>query len=291
MADFSFPNFGVPFPYANLPQQLQASFVPPAQQFSNGSQYGRFNGVNNNAFGLFPSQWPSVFGSPVAPPMSFQPPYGNNGTLGSNQGPGSNPNGPAPATPAQVGQPPMPTGDNFNTPIPKSAPANPGLLNMNVAPNQGQIQSTQGLGANQGAQFGFNIPTGYSTNGGVASFSVSPTGDDAMAQRNLSVGGMSRTGIEPSMYFAVGGPALDRWGRVDPSIPVLQPGQNVANVSGGLYGTGGMQGPANLDYSLSLPQHAQAPMNPFLQAQQAFLARNPGFQGNLTMGARQLGQG
>src|SRR6187551_2441899 len=97
MADFQFPNFTTPFPFQNLPAQLAASFVPPNQQFSNGSQYGRWNGVNNNAFGLAPSNFQSLFGSPTPPPMQFQPPYGNNGTMGSNQGPGSNPGGaPAP---------------------------------------------------------------------------------------------------------------------------------------------------------------------------------------------------
>src|SRR6478609_4504632 len=115
-SNFQFPTFNVPFPYSSLPEQLQASMVPPGQQFTNGSQYGRWNGVNNNAFGLFPDQWPSVFGSPVPQPMQFQPPWGNNGTLGSNQGPGSNPGmSPPPGPPpgGSAGGPPTPTGDNF----------------------------------------------------------------------------------------------------------------------------------------------------------------------------------
>jgi len=93
-APFSFPQFNMPgFPFTSLPDQLAQSFVPPNQQFTSGAQYGRWNGVNNNGFGLFPDQFQSLFGSPSPPPMQFQPPYGNNGTLGSNQGPGSNPGG------------------------------------------------------------------------------------------------------------------------------------------------------------------------------------------------------
>ena len=130
MADFQFPNFGVPFPFQNLPQQLQASFVPPNQQFSNGSQYGRWNGVNNNAFGLFPSQFQSVFGSSTAPPMQFQPPWGNNGLLGSNQGPGSNPgmSQPQGGAPTPNGGAPAPSG-GAPSPYPQPGPdsGNPGF--------------------------------------------------------------------------------------------------------------------------------------------------------------------
>jgi len=89
---FQFPQFTTPFPYSSLPDQLQASFAPPNGQFTNGSQYGRWNGVNNNAFGLFPNQFQPLFGTtPGGTQMQFQPPWGNNGTLGSNQGPGANP--------------------------------------------------------------------------------------------------------------------------------------------------------------------------------------------------------
>ncbi len=109
----SYPTYNVPFPYQNLPQQLQASFTPPSGQFTSGAQYGRWNGVNNNAFGLFPSQWPSVFGSPTAPPMQYQPPWGNNGTLQSNQGPGSNPG----MTPPPSGPPPQQMPNPGQTPI------------------------------------------------------------------------------------------------------------------------------------------------------------------------------
>jgi len=130
----TFPQFNMPgFPYTSLPNQLAASFMPPNQQFTSGAQYGRWNGVNNNAFGLFPDQFASLFGSPVPPPMQFQPPYGNNGTLGSNQGPGSNPGG---------------------TPNPGPVASDP----MNKMAPAGAPQVPQGAYANQFAQGIMNDP-------------------------------------------------------------------------------------------------------------------------------------
>lgn len=74
-----FPNFNIPglnFPFPSLPAQASAAFAP--QQFTDGSQYGRWNGVNNNAFGLFPNQFGPLFGyQPQGGNMQFQPPYGN----------------------------------------------------------------------------------------------------------------------------------------------------------------------------------------------------------------------
>lgn len=128
-----FPNFNLQgFPYANLPQQAAAAFAP--QQFSNASQYGRFNGVNNNAFGLFPNQFGALFGYQPGGQMQFQPPYANNGMLGSNQGPGANP-GMAPGA--------------YGAPVQKMAPI--GLPN-------GQASGTNGQYVNQAYQGVANDP-------------------------------------------------------------------------------------------------------------------------------------
>jgi len=113
---FQFPQFNIPgmnFPFPSLPAQASAAFAP--QQFSNGSQYGRWNGVNNNAFGLFPNQFRGMFGFQPGGSMAFQPPYGNNGGLGSNQGPGANPGG------YQGQMPQLPSGQMPNV-QPQSAP-------------------------------------------------------------------------------------------------------------------------------------------------------------------------
>jgi len=183
----SFPNYTVPFPYANLPAQLQASTNPPAP--SNGSQYGRWNGVNNNAFGLFPSQWPSVFGSPTPQPMQFQPPWGNNG--GSNQGPGSNPgmSGGLPPIPAaappgsqwiqgQPGsqQPPITPGMSLPPLNPGQSPFTPGL--PSVAPAGASMQKSamqpmsappgSPLAASAAATNAWGNATGQNVNGALA---------------------------------------------------------------------------------------------------------------------------
>ncbi|MGN6589881.1 MAG: hypothetical protein ACTHKE_06295 [Sphingomicrobium sp.] len=124
------------FPYANLPQQIAAAFVPPNQQFSNGSQYGRWNGVNGNAFGLFPNQFQGLFGyQPQGGGMQFMPPYGNNGQIGSNQGPGSNP-GVAPGA-YQGSMPQLP-----GSPMPKIGTDGGGLLG-GITQSGGNYQAPQ----------------------------------------------------------------------------------------------------------------------------------------------------
>ena len=90
MADSTFPNFNLPqFPYANMPQQLQASMQTP---ITNGSQYGRWNGAGLNGFGLAPSAWPSLYGYQAPQQGAFQPPWGHNGAVGQ-QPPAPGPQG------------------------------------------------------------------------------------------------------------------------------------------------------------------------------------------------------
>ena len=144
---FSFPQFNMPgFPYANLPEQLAASFGPPNGQFTNGSQYGRWNGVNNNAFGLFPDQFQSLFGSPAPQPMQFQPPYANNGYLGSNQGPGSNPGNQPPPPPST---PPPQSGPPPQQPLPGAVQGPGGTYPMPTSPQfiDPNRQPVGGIGA------------------------------------------------------------------------------------------------------------------------------------------------
>ncbi len=144
---FQFPQFNMPgFPYANLPQQIAASFGPPNGQFTNGSQYGRWNGVNNNAFGLFPDQFQSLFGSPAPQPMQFQPPYANNGYLGSNQGPGSNPGNQPPPPPST---PPPQSGPPPQQPLPGAVQGPGGTYPMPISPQfiDPNRQPVGGIGA------------------------------------------------------------------------------------------------------------------------------------------------
>ncbi len=133
-----FQNFNVPglnFPFQNLPAQASAAFAP--MQFSNGSQYGRWNGVNNNAFGLFPNQFQPLFGyQPQGGGMQFQPPYANmNG--GSN------------ATPMQGGQ---------------------------VQPMGGLLGASQGITQSGGQQQAPSIPTNVTPNNTAFSSNFMPTG-------------------------------------------------------------------------------------------------------------------
>lgn len=62
-----FPNFNVPFPYLNLPQQLQASMQTPRNQ-----SYGRFGTGTNPGVGTLP-QLPQL---PSQAQVPFQPPTG-----------------------------------------------------------------------------------------------------------------------------------------------------------------------------------------------------------------------
>jgi len=62
-----FPNFNVPFPYLNLPQQLQASMQTPRDQ-----SYGRFGTGTNPGVGTLP-QLPQL---PSQAQVPFQPPTG-----------------------------------------------------------------------------------------------------------------------------------------------------------------------------------------------------------------------
>lgn len=289
MANITFPDFGVPFPYQNLPAQLQASLAAIPQ-----GQYQRFGAPSTvlpqqGLLQMIPpgapqgSAWNPIMQvppPPVTPGMTMPatPPLPpSSAPLGPTVNPGGysgTPPSPAPTVPASTnGAVSKAPGNN------KMATA--GLLDLNVSDGAPGIQSTQGLTANDAARFAFTIPQGFNTNGGLSMFSFSPTGDDSMAQRTITftdangnpVGGAPNTGIEAPGYFSVGGPALDRWGRPDASIPVLQPGQQYfANVSGG----NGPQGPANIDYGLNL-RASSAPQNPLQQALQAFLARHPGY--------------
>lgn len=269
-SDFSFPQFssaGVPagnFPYTDLLQQLFASFTALPSY-----SYGRWNGTGQSAYLGYPG--PNGVPLATAAPPTQQGMFGGYTTAQPKSG-----GGPATPTPSGTAAPDafMPT-PTVNQPVNGAFPVKP------LAPG---LQATSGLTAGDAAKFGFTIPQGYSTNGGLAHFSYSPSGDQAAANRTISftdangnpIAGDPRTGIEAPGYFAVGGPALDRWGRVDTSIPVLQPGQQYfANLSGG----NGPAGAANVNYALSLPQHASAPQNPLVAALAAFRARHPSYMG------------
>src|SRR6185503_13280653 len=85
---------------------------------------------------LFPNQFQPLFGAnPGGGQMQFQPPWGNNGTLGSNQGPGANPG----MTPMQ-GQQVQPMQGQQPQPMPKigadgSSGQPSGLLNPTTLSN------------------------------------------------------------------------------------------------------------------------------------------------------------
>lgn len=220
MADVTFPQFNVPFPYASLPDQLAASFVPPNQQFSNGSQYGRWNGVNNNAFGLFPGQFQSLFGSPTAPPMQFQAPYGNNGYLGSNQGPGSNPGMSPPQSTPPANQP-MPAAPGTNVPA-------PGMYPPPLNPGQSPFQA--GL---------LNPPAGYS---GPPGGTQPPAGTVPSPTNSPIPGSLSsnnKMAQVPPGFYNYGGSA---WGGNGP-IQASSLGQNDRMYLNALMHIPGMSGP------------------------------------------------
>lgn len=235
---FQFPQFNMQgFPYSSLPDQLAASFLPGNQQFDAGSQFGRWNGVNNNAFGLFPAQWGSVFGSPTASPMAFQPPYGNNGTLGSNQGPGSNPLGGNPGNVAGQPQPfggtsapnlvtsptsmpgyqsqaPMPTGDMFAN---KMMMQQPGMI------QPGTYTGLSGSGSGMGSYSGPNTPmntqiqslagtttggliggggTGYTPSGGLLGSGTGAVGPSAMMDKMAFANGPTQQSFGGNQQFS-----------------------------------------------------------------------------------------
>jgi hypothetical protein len=80
---------------------------------TNGSQYGRWNGVNNNAFGLAPSGWPSLYGYHAPSQGAWQPPWGHNGAVGQPLQGGQMPqlpNGQLPQLPSGGQLPQMPQG-------------------------------------------------------------------------------------------------------------------------------------------------------------------------------------
>ncbi len=109
---FTFPNYntgGAAFPYASAPAQLQGSMqaLPQTTQ----GQYERWNGVQNNAFGLAPNAWPPLFGTtPQGGDMQWQPPWNMNGsgfnpTAGTGSGAGAVPLGGAAQGAQQQGAP------------------------------------------------------------------------------------------------------------------------------------------------------------------------------------------
>lgn len=282
MADFQFPDFGVPgFPYANYVQQLLASL---------GQGGGAATGSMNIPAGAPQgSAWNPIMQvppPPVTPGMNLPatpPGYTSpSGPLVNPAGFTGTP-GPVPGiTPAAPSGAPAPSGGAVSKAPGNNKMATGGLLNFNVSDGiTPGIQSTQGLTANDAARFAFTIPQGYSTNGGLGMFSYSPTGDQSMAQRTITfldangnpIPGAGRTGIEGGGYFSVGGPALDAYGNPDPNVPVLQPGQTYyANLSGG----NGPAGPANVDYGLNLHAGGRQ-QTPYQRAVQQFQSFHPGY--------------
>lgn len=215
MASFSFPDFNVPgFPFQNYMQQLAAAFTPPNQQFSNASQYGRFNGVNNNGFGLSPNQFQGLFGFQPGPQLPFQPPYANNGMLGSNQGPGANPGRTPPPGTGIPGSGGAGTGGATNggsLPIPNFPPFNPGAPSFtpglpNVVP--AGASGTPGLPTppNNGIP-----PAGYAppTSGTQGATPLAPLPASNMANNQLK--SATQLGALPQSSFSngLGGLPLD----------------------------------------------------------------------------------
>jgi hypothetical protein len=167
-----------------MQDQLAASMQGPP--LTNGSQYGRWNGVGLNGFGLAPSAWPSLYGYKAPPPLAFQPPWGHNGAVG-NPLPPTGPQGlPPPSSLPQLqggqmpqfpgGQlPQLPQGGQLpqlptNTALPKSSAPPPkvgGPMPPGMDPaNWAQAPQAPTGGPNQ--QFNFA--------NSIASQSQSPTG-------------------------------------------------------------------------------------------------------------------
>lgn len=127
---------GINFPYQNFAQQASAAVQGPP--ITNGQQYGRWNGVQNNAFGLAPSGWPSLYGYQAPQQGAWQPPWGNNGPTGG--GPGGPPGAGVGGAPGQGGGMPPPSQG-----VPQGVPMQPGMdpRNFGTPPSIPQGGSTQ----------------------------------------------------------------------------------------------------------------------------------------------------
>jgi len=183
--DFRFPQFNQPgFPYQDQPQQTAASIAQGNGPFSNGSQYGRWNGLNNGGLGLGSSQAPALFnGQP--PPMQYQPPWGSN--PGANAGlPPIPPGAPSGSqwTQGQPGsqQPPIAPGMNLPALAPGQSPFGAAQGPAKVAPIAPAPQTAPWNQA-QGSMWG-------NSTGPVNVNSLTPQ-DQLFAQKMLHIPGMS----------------------------------------------------------------------------------------------------
>ncbi len=176
MADPQIPQF-------MLDQLHQSMQGPP---LTNGSQYGRWNGNQNNGFGLAPSGWPSLYGYHAPQQLPWQPPWGNNGAANSPI-PGSTmpvlPQGQMPQLPGgqmpqlpSGGQLPQLPGNGSFTPVPGSSV----LPKSSAPPPKVGMPSGPGMDPSNFGQAP-QAPTGgpgqqYNFANSVATQSQSPTG-------------------------------------------------------------------------------------------------------------------